>query len=326
MNDNSIDTALRVPERTIPVPAHLSAPAQAALSMRRGRDASGYPDLNDKAAWQALVTVSDSAIGDYVRSMQTAMPCESRERRCGEALAYEIVPDGVTAADRRVYLDIHGGALIMGGGELCRAMGQVTAVRLGVRVLAADYRMPPGHPYPAALDDCMAYYRALLEEHDPSDIIVGGNSAGGNLTAALVLRARDEGLPLPAAAVLRSPEIDLTETGDSFNTNIGIDAMGRLMKINLLYADGADLAHPYLSPLFGDFAKGFPPTIVTTGTRDLFLSNSVRMHRALRAVGIPAELHVLEAGPHSGFGGNSPEEAEIDREVRAFCERWWGNR
>ena len=213
----------------------------------------------------------------------------------------------------------------MGSGEVCRVMGTIAVNRTGVRTYAVDYRMPPEHPYPAALDDCLTVYRALLRDHDPGSIIVGGGSAGGNLAAALILRARDEGLPLPAAAVLATPEVDLTESGDSFNTNIGIDTVltSPLMPANLLYANGHDLAHPYLSPLFGDFTKGFPPTLLTTGTRDLFLSNTVRMHRALRAAGVAAELHVLEAAPHGGFFGMAPEDAEITKETLRFISDHW---
>jgi epsilon-lactone hydrolase len=162
----------------------------------------------------------------------------------------------------------------------------------------------------------------LLQQRSPQEIVVGGGSAGANLAAALLLRARDEGLPLPAAAVLLTPEVDLTESGDSFSTNLGIDSVltRSLMPANLLYAAGTDLAHPYLSALFGDFTKGFPPTLLASGTRDLFLSNTVRMHRALRAADIEAELHVLEAAPHGGFYGSAPEDAALAKEVRRFIE------
>ncbi len=187
--------------------------------------------------------------------------------------------------------------------------------------------MPPVHPYPAPLDDCVAVYQALLQRHRPEDIIVGGGSAGANLAAALILRARDEGSPLPAAALLMSPEIDLTESGDTFQTNLGVDTViGSFIPVNLMYADGHDLAHPYLSPLFGDFSKGFPPTLLTAGTRDLFLSNAVRMHRALRRAGVVAELHVLEAAPHGGFFGISPEEAELWVDILQFTETHWSAR
>jgi acetyl esterase/lipase len=123
--------------------------------------------------------------------------------------------------------------------------------------------------------------------------------------------------------VLLSPEVDLTESGDTFFTNAGIDGMGSLMQANLLYAAGRDLTDPYVSPLFGDFTKGFPPTLLTAGTRDVFLSNAVRFHRKLRAAGVAAELHVLEAAAHGAFGGTAPEEAELDAEVRLFCDKAW---
>jgi monoterpene epsilon-lactone hydrolase len=319
----SDETALHIAARDIPVPAHLSPQAQAWLAMPRGPRA-GYPAIDDSAGWRAHVAAMDAMVSQMYFNRPLPVPCTVTERREGDARGFEIVPQGVSTDDRRVYLDIHGGALIMGSGEVCKAMASGSACRLGVRVVAVDYRMPPDHPYPAGLDDCLAFYKALLRDYAPGEIIVGGGSAGANLAAALLLRARDEGLPMPASTLLMSPEIDLTESGDSFDTNAGIDGMGRLMPVNLLYAAGAPLDHPYLSPLFSDFTKGFPPAFITAGTRDLFLSNAVRLHRALRAADVPAELHILEAAAHGAFGGTSPEEAALDIETRKFCERWWG--
>lgn len=193
-----------------------------------------------------------------------------------------------------------------------------------VRCYAVDYRTPPEHPYPAALDDCMAAYRHVLERHAPGNIVIGGRSAGGNLAAAMLLRARDEGLPLPAGLVLLSPQVDLTESGDSFATNHTIDVVlpGSLMASNLLYANGADLAAPLVSPLFGD-PTGFPATFLQTGTRDLFLSSTVRMHRALLRAGVAAELHVFEAMPHGGFMGGTPEDRELADAIARFVEARW---
>ncbi len=184
--------------------------------------------------------------------------------------------------------------------------------------------MPPDHPYPTPLDDCVAAYQALLHEHRPEEIIVLGTSSGGNLAAATILRARDLGLPMPAAAVLLTPEVDLTESGDTFHTNAGVDTMLRGGSPRpLLYARDHDLSHPYVSPLFGDFTTGFPPTLLASGTRDIYLSNTVRMHRALRAADVPAELHVFEAAPHGGFYGLAPEDQELTREVRRFMHAHW---
>jgi acetyl esterase/lipase len=121
--------------------------------------------------------------------------------------------------------------------------------------------------------------------------------------------------------VVRTPECDLTESGDSFDVLEGVDVVlvQRLTASIALYADGHDLAHPYLSPIFGDVSH-FPPTFIQTGTRDLFLSNSVRLHRALRNADVDAELHVWEAMPHGGFA-DTPEDAEIGVEIRKFVAK-----
>ena len=306
-----------VPARELAIPGHLSPVARAYLSPQQsGRLA--YPALDDAAGWRAYVAATDQAVLPMISGMSLQNLAEVAERDADGAKVFEITPLGIDPDSRSVVLDIHGGALILCGGDLCRIMGIGTAMRTQSRVWSVDYRMPPDHPYPAPLDDCLAAYRALLRERAPSEIIVSGGSAGGNLAAALMLRARDEGLPLPAGLILGTPEIDLTESGDSFQTNDGVDpGLRSLMPVNLLYANGHDLTHPYLSPLFGDFTKGFPPTLLTTGTRDLYLSNTVRMHRALRAAGIRAELHITEAGPHTGFPGG-PEGAAIDDETRLF--------
>lgn len=313
---------LRVPARDIPVPAHLSLPAQHMLANMRMSNPP-WPPVDDKQAWRDLQAMMDAQGLQVLREIGARFEGSSREIEAGGARVFEIVPAGLEGA-AEVFLDIHGGSLIWGGGESCRAMGTATAAMVRAKVWSVDYRLPPDHPYPAPLDDCVAAYRALLDQTPAAKIVVGGASAGGNLAAALVLRARDEGLPLPAAVVLNTPELDLTESGDSFNTNLGVDTAltSRLMPANLVYANGHDLSDPYLSPLFGDFSRGFPPTFLQTGTRDLFLSNTVRMHRALRAAEIEAELHVFEAATHIMFI-DAPESEERTREVRRFVDRHW---
>jgi len=139
------------------------------------------------------------------------------------------------------------------------------------------------------------------------------------MAASCLLKARDLGMPMPAACVLHSPEADLTESGDSFETNLGIDpVLKRLTNSIALYANGHDLKDPYLSPLFGDFSKGFPPTMLSAGTRDLFLSNTVLMHRALKRARIPAALSIWEAMGHAGFFGAAPEDRAVLQEHVQF--------
>ena len=310
----------------VPVPTSISPEAQAILAMPRASPVD-FPDLGDLAGWRQLIAARDEEMLSLLSGMVDQDAAEVERVAVGQGAVYKIVPAGCARDSPKAYLEIHGGALVTGGGECCRITGIMTAVRLGVVTWAVDYRMPPDHPYPAPLDDCLTAYGELVREYGAGHVVVGGTSAGGNLAAATILRARDEDLPLPAAAVLLTPEVDLTESGDSFATNIGLDNLltQRQMPANLLYAGGHDLTLPYVSPLFGDFTKGFPPTFLRTGTRDLFLSNTVRMHRALRNAGVQAELHVQEAGGHAGFFGLAPEDIAIDDELRRFLDAHWGH-
>ncbi len=298
----------------LPVPSSVSAEAQEWLQLPFVQ--LEYPAIDDIEAWAAHVDEIDAYIRDRFSQFQG-----------GDAAVVEREVNGVRTyvlneePDGPITLHIHGGALMYGGGDLVASMAQGNAAAYGMTTWAIDYRMPPRHPYPAGLDDCVAVYRALLEIREPHEIFVAGGSAGGNLAAALIHRLKDEGLAVPAALVLQTPEIDLTESGDAFAANRGADnILGSLMTVNRLYAGDHDLAHPHLSPLFGDLT-GFPPTFLQSGTRDMYLSNTVRMHRKLREAGVDAELHVWEAMPHGGFGGASPEDRELNDEVRRFIDK-----
>jgi epsilon-lactone hydrolase len=307
----------------IPLPTSISPEALQYLSGSPAYgDDSPPADLTDTEAWLQYVKSRNNIVAEALgKAMPAELPVERSEFQIGGVTNFVIRPTSVPDdPETPIFLELHGGGLIMGGGELCRLMATGGALRRNMITWSVDYRMPPLHPYPAALDDCMATYCKALENRAPEDIFVGGGSAGGNLAAALLLRAKDEGLPMPAALVLITPEVDLTESGDSFHTLLGLDPiLSPLMQVNLLYANGHDLSHPYLSPLFGD-VTGFPPTLLQTGTRDLFLSNTVRMHRKLRAAGVEAELHVFEAMPHGGFGGRTSEDQDLAREVGLFLQ------
>jgi acetyl esterase/lipase len=320
MADDRGPAALELASRRVPLPVALSEAARAVLAMPRPGQGA-YPALDDADGWRRLIAARNKASAELSAPYAARLKADVEGRTMGGAPVYVARPQGQRLiGDDHVVFDIHGGALLFGGGEAnVRFSTAAIALRTGRVAYGVDYRVPPDHPYPAALDDCIGAYRALLAEVPAERIVVSGTSAGGNLAAALLLRAKDEGLPMPAGALLLTPELDLTESGDSFDTLMGLDVVlsARLMEMNLLYAGGADLAHPYLSPLFGDVA-GFPPTLVQAGTRDLFLSNAVRMHRKLRSAGVRAELHVWEGMPHAGFGGLTPEDREVSAELQAF--------
>lgn len=321
--------AVKLDKREIPVPLSISVEARAALARMIGDDgvplnaAYEMPQPDDHAGWMAIKTAADAHYAAAVQGLAGNLRATSVPVEAGAAIVHLATPEA-PFDERYAVIDIHGGALVFGGGEACRVSACRQADQHAVRCYGVDYRMPPEHPYPAALEDCVAAYRLVLERHAPASIAICGRSAGGNLAAAMLVRAREEGLPMPASLILLSPQVDLTESGDSFRTNEMVDAVlpRSLMSNNLLYAGGAALADPHLSPLFAD-VHGFPPTFLQSGTRDLFLSNTVRMHRALRGAGVPAELHVFEAMPHGGFMGAAPEDRELDAEIRRFVREYW---
>jgi acetyl esterase/lipase len=319
--------ALYVPQRFIPIPATISPQAQASLASPLPLQKPDEPDLADKDAWRHYIAERDAAMAASVKNAADKFPAEIIVHTWGGVPVYEIVPGSLSSAGgENAIFFLHGGAFIQGGGIGAAHQAIPFASLSGMRVFSVDYRMPPDHPFPAGLTDSVEAYKKLLERYDADRVVVYGPSAGGGLAGSFVLKARDSGLPLPAACVLSSPELDLTESGDSFETNSGVDRiLTRLTKSIALYADGHDLRNPYLSPLFGDLTKGFPPTILTTGTRDLFLSNAVLMHRALRRAGIEADLHVWEARSHGGFfGADAPEDREVWEEEILFIKKHLG--
>jgi len=280
-------------------------------------------DPRDKQAWREYVAHGQAGLAQMMAANLEIYPAEIVELRAGDTALYDVAPASISPSteDCAIFY-IHGGAFIHGSGITAAHMALPLASTAGLRALSVDYRMPPDHPFPVGLDDCIAAYRVVIERFDPARLAVAGGSAGGGLAASFVLKARDLGLPLPGACVLDTPEADLTESGDTFETLADIDVVirRRLTESIAVYADDHDLTDPYLSPLFGDFSQGFPPTILTSGTRDMFLSNTVRFHRALLAARQEAELHVWEARPHGGFFG-APEDAEVTAQQAEFILR-----
>lgn len=313
------DQVTQTPRISPPVPSSVSAEAQAFLGLptRFGDDIR--PDLDDIDGWIRWI---DEKNAEIQAVLSERLPAEGMLERSEVEIdgvpTYVLRPGDLADNDELpIFLDFHGGGLVLCAGDPGWMMSARRAVDRGGLTYVPDFRNPPQHPYPAALDDCLAVYRWAIKARTPSKVVVFGESGGANLAAAVLLRARDEGLPMPAALSLLTPHLDLTESGDSFYTNLGIDYLGSPMQQSLLYANGHDLSDPYLSPLFGDLT-GFPPTFLQTGTRDLLLSNTVRMHRRLLAAGVEVELHVFEAMPHGSFGGQAPEDLELISEVMRF--------
>lgn len=315
--------SLHLGPRIIPVPKSISTEAQGFLATPALP--SDYPPVGDKAAWRQFVAVVDKGYEPIAERILRTMPARVATCDITGAKVHLGTPNQIRHSDW-AHLTIHGGGWVFLGGKYAMAQAAADAVNLGCTTFSLDYAMAPDHPFPAPLEEGVAVYREIVKSYDPRKIVISGGSAGGNLAAAITLKIRDLGLPLPGAVGMMTPALDLTLEGDTIRANLGIDkTLGTTIEAFVaLYADGHDLADPYLSPLFADYEKGFPPAFLQAGTRDLLLSDTVRMHRKLLQSGVPAELHVWEAMPHGGFGGASPEDREMSTQFAKFVEQHLG--
>jgi epsilon-lactone hydrolase len=217
---------------------------------------------------------------------------------------------------RGVVLHLHGGAYYCGSSAMGRCYSTISALG-GPEMVSVDYRLAPEHPYPAALDDALAVYRALL----PGPVVVIGESAGGGLALALVQRLRDEGLPRPVGVVATFPWADLTQSSASYEATAGHDLMTKEAGdwAAGLYAAGQDVRTPGISPRFGSFA-GFPPTLVTVGTGDALLDDARGVTEALGAAGVEVTVNEVPGGIH-GFTTLPTPEARDAIQVMAYFVR-----
>jgi acetyl esterase/lipase len=283
------------------------------------------------AEWKTVVGAAADRTVAKLAKMREALGVTVEPTTIAGVKAFWVTPRNRPARNQaRVLLHLHGGARVFNPGEAGTREAILMAGLAGFRVLSVDYRMPPDFPYPAALDDAIAVYRELLKTQRPENIGIFGNSAGGSLALTTVLRARKEKLPLPGAIVASTPTADLTWTGDTLFANEWVDnslgtRKGVIDATIELYARGRDLKDPLLSPVYGDF-HGFPPALLASGTRDLYLSNTVRVHRAMRAAGVDAVLHVWEALSHGQWNYvlDAPETREYHDEVARFLDAHLG--
>ena len=318
-----------LPERDVTVPDTVSPSMQAVI----GRPLSPIWREHPKSAddWKVLITRTAEARLATLPDLRERLGAKVEPTVIGGVKAYLVTPGSLPEGNRnRLLVHLHGGGYVFFPGESGTGEAIMTAGYTGMRVISVDYRMPPDFPYPAALDDAMAVWREVIKTTDPKNIAIFGTSTGGGMTLAMLLRAKKEGLPLPAATAPGTPWSDLTKTGDTYFTNEMLDNVlvsddGWLGDAAKLYANGHDLKDPMLSPVYGDF-QGFPPTILTSGTRDLFLSNTVRVHRKMRAAGVDAELQVFEGQSHAQYLADptAPETREYLAELTRFFDKHLG--
>ena len=288
-----------------------------------------------RLAFRALMKRSGRALSiAQIRSrfarMQRLVPPPPRGTTTRRVDARGVAGDVVTtraSLPGRHLLYLHGGAYTVGAPRLYRHFTWRIADAARARVLVIDYRLAPEHPFPAALDDAVAAWRWLLDGGaQPAAMTMAGDSAGGGLALAAMLKLRDEGLPLAAAAAVMSPWTDLALTAASFRDNAGSDPMmiaEDVPRFAAAYLGGTDARNPYASPLYADL-RGLPPTMIQAGGDEILRDDAVRIAEKMRAAGCDVELQVWPAMPHTWqlLAPVLPEAREaIDEIARFFAQR-----
>ncbi|HLQ91743.1 MAG TPA: alpha/beta hydrolase [Xanthobacteraceae bacterium] len=318
-----------LPARTLPVPETVSPQMQKIIGNPISPTWNVFPKT--AAEWKPLVDAAAAQAARQLPALREQMRVKLEATTLNGARAFVLTPDDMPAENRnRLLIHVHGGCYVSNPGESGTSEATMMAGFGRFKVISVDYRMPPEATFPAALDDAIAVLKAAQAIVPPRNIAIFGSSAGGGLTLSTVLRAKQLGMTLPGAIAPGTPMADLTEAGDTFHTNAMVDnvLIARQASCDTrarLYANGHDLKDPLLSPIYGDM-RAFPPTMLLSGTRDLLLSNTVRVHRKLRQAGVEAALHVFEGQPHGAWyrDASAPESKEAFEEIARFFDRHLG--
>jgi monoterpene epsilon-lactone hydrolase len=322
---------LQVPAKTVPVPTDVSPEMQRIIAAPR-RPAWDVL-LKTGEEWRAAANALAAKTLQALPAMRERLHVTVKSSTMDGVRVYVVTPDVLPPEHRdKLLIHVHGGCYVLSPGEAGTPEAILMAGIGHFKVISVDYRMPPEAYFPAALDDAMTVYKAVLKTSDAKNLAVFGTSAGGALVLEMMLQAKQQGLPMPGAIAPGTPMSDVTGTGDTFYTNEMVDNVlvsrdGFCLAATMVYAHGHDLKDPLLSPVYGDM-HGFPPAILTTGTRDLLLSNTVRVHRKLRRAGVEAQLEVYEGQSHAQyqFDDRVPETREAFSEITAFFDKHLGTR
>lgn len=234
----------------------------------------------------------------------------------GGLACLRIEPKASTSGDRGILM-FHGGGYVFGTPSMYQHLAGRIAKAAGATVHVPSYRLAPEHPHPAAIEDGLAAYRAILDDHEPERLAVSGDSAGGNMALAVLIAARDKGLPMPACVVLMSPWTDLTASSDSWTTNVDSDLLLRpelILRTTEWYCGDSDVGDPRLSPLFAD-VRGLPPMLIQVSDEEILYSDSTALAEAARAADVDVRLEVS-----SGMWHVWQLQAPIVPEARASIE------
>src|SRR3954453_6768234 len=265
---------LDVPARSVPVPSTVSPQLAKIIGAPLRTNWNVLPKTGDE--WKPVADAGAANTIKNIPGISERLHVTIDKTVIDGVRAFVITPEVIAPENRnRLLIHVHGGCYVLNPGEAALPEALFMAGFGHFKVIAVDYRMPPEAYFPAALEDGMTVYKNAIRTTAPKNIAIFGSSAGGVLTLEMILKAKQDGLPLPGAIAPGTPMSDVTKVGDTFVTNAKLDNVlvspdGFCDAGTVVYAKGHDLKDPLLSPVYGDM-KGFPPTILTSGTRDLLL-------------------------------------------------------
>lgn len=295
------------------VPDTISPEWGAFLSEKgQGRERT-VPAPDDIKGWKAVQAANDDAKEANADEKAKAFGVTYRETEIADIPVVEVTPPKLVNTDK-IAVYTHGGAYVLNSAKAVIESAMFFAAETGLRVIAIDYTLAPHSKWQQTTDEVISVFQELAKQGFPADdIVLFGDSAGGGLAAGVTLKMRDLGLDMPAALVLWSPWADISETGDTYVTLRDAEPYYTYRHVlgpsALAYADAKDHKNPYVSPVYGNFTQGFPPTLIQGETKEIFLSNFIRLYQALDQAGQSVKLDIYEGMPHV-FVPTLPKTAE----------------
>lgn len=286
------------------IPTTISKQAQEMLrsKKRSARNTAKMPQPNAPLnEWTTFQKNIDSIVYSGLQPIKDYYQPKIDTIFVGGIRAIEVTPKNYKA-NNNVVVYIHGGSYVALSADMTIASILPLAATSGLRIIAIDYTLAPHKKFNQITNEVIQFYKALLQKYNAKNIAFYGDSAGGGLASGSILKMRDLGIELPSCLVLWSAWTDINEIGDTYFTLADNDPSliyeNYLANAALAYAPKNEFKNPYVSPVYGDFSKGFPPTLLQVGGKELFLSNAIRMYRALDNAGIAVKLDIYEGMWH----------------------------
>jgi len=285
-----------------------------------------FPRPDDVAGWDLAYAKTEKLMRLWVGGSPRRWHVDTRPDTLGPVPVLRLLPPD-WHDDGRVLVYVHGGGFTSMSVQSSLGISALLAAETGLQVIALDYTVAPPARWQQVTDQVVGAYQALLAQGIAANsIALIGDSAGGSIVAGTTLKMRDMGLPLPAALVLWSPWSDVSGVGDTYRTLADAEPMlsgASLQASALAYASVEDQKHPYVSPVYGDYSKGYPATLIQGGTREIFLSNFVRQYQAIKSGGGDATLDLYEGMIHvfQSMVPASPESKQALRTVKTFLDQ-----